>query len=148
MKRQRTILIVSLGVLILAVACCRGNTPVVMSDILVYPGVTATEAGDDPLVDAVVANMKETASSKNIATEIKTYNLPDGATWDDVKGFYDEKLEGTDWEFADELTEDSEEFKTIGWQRGPSYKEQLLVVAYLPDIFGEGATLIIMLFTE
>jgi hypothetical protein len=81
--------------------------------------------------------------------ETKPYALPDGASWNDVKGFYSDKLEGTDWKPAAELSDEStEEFKTIGWQRGPASSEQLLVVAYLPDLFGDGATLIVMLFSE
>jgi hypothetical protein len=81
--------------------------------------------------------------------ETKAYALPDGASWADVKSFYGNELKGTDWKSAAELSDEStDEFKTIGWQRGPASSEQLLVVAYLPDPFGEGATLIIMLFSE
>jgi hypothetical protein len=149
MKRQK-ILTVSLNILILslALACIGGGTPVAISDIPVYAGATATKAGDDPLVDMVVESMKEATSGEDITMETKTYALPDDATWDDVKNFYTDKLAGSDWKPADELTDESEEFKTIGWQRGPSYKEQLLIIAYLPDILGEGATMVIMLFTE
>jgi hypothetical protein len=151
MKQHKKILIVSLSVLVLtlALACGGGGTPVPMSDIPIYDGATSTAAGDAPLVDLVVQSMEDAVAGENITMETKTYALPDGATWSDVKGFYNDKLEGTDWKPAAELSDESvEEFKTIGWQRGPASSEQLLVVAYLPDLFGESATLIIMLFSE
>jgi hypothetical protein len=93
--------------------------------------------------------MEKAIADENITLETKTYALPDDATWGDIKSFYSEKLAGTDWKSADELSDESaEEFKTIGWQRGPASSEQLLVVGYLPDLFGDGATLIVMLFSE
>jgi hypothetical protein len=151
MKRHKKILTISLSVTILALAlaCGGGGTPVPMSDIPVYDGATSTTAGDDPLVDLVVESMEEAVAGENITMETNTYALPDDATWSDVKSFYNDKLEGSDWKSAAELSDESlDEFKTIGWQRGGAASEQLLVVAYLPDLFGEGATLIIMLFSE
>jgi hypothetical protein len=151
MKRHKKILIVSLGTLVLALAlaCGGGGTPVPMSDIPVYDGATPTAAGDDPMVDLVVESMEGAVAGENITMETNTYVLPDDATWSDVKSFYDNQLEGSDWESAAELSDDSlEEFKTIGWQRGGAASEQLLVVAFLPDLFGDGATLIVMLFSE
>jgi hypothetical protein len=151
MKQRKKILIVSLSVLVLALAlaCGGSSTPVPISDIPIYDGATSTAAGDDPLVDLVVKSMEEAVADEAITMETKPYALPDGTTWNDVKDFYNNKLEGTDWKSAAELSDEStEEFKTIGWQRGPASSEQLLVVGYLPDLFGEGATLIIMLFSE
>ena len=151
MKRQKKILIVSLStlVLLLALACGGGGTPVAMSDVPVYTGATATTAGDDPLVDLVVESMEEVAAGENITMETKTYALPEGTTWDDIKSFYNNQLEGTDWKSSAELTDEStEEFQTIGWERGGAASEQLLVVGYLPDLFGDGAKLIVMLFSE
>jgi hypothetical protein len=148
MKRHKRTLIVSLGILILALACGRGGTPVAMRDVPIYDGATPTAAGDKPLVDLVVKSMEEAIAGEEITMETNTYTLPEGATWGDVKSFYTDQLESTDWEPADELSDESiDEFKTIGWQRGAASK-QLLVVAYLPDLFGEGATLITMLFSE
>jgi hypothetical protein len=151
MKQHRKILIVSLSVLVLALAlaCGGGGTPVPMSEVPVYDGATSIAAGDDALVDLVVQEMEKAVAGENISMETKTYALPDDATWDDVKSFYSDKLDGTDWKSAAELSDEStEEFKTIGWQRGPASSEQLLVVGYLPNLFGDGATLIIMLFSE
>jgi hypothetical protein len=149
--KQKNVLIVSLSILVLALAlaCGGGGTPVPMSDVPIYDGATSTTAGDDPLVDLVVQSMEDAVAGENITMETKTYALPDGTTWGDVKSFYDAELEGTDWEPAAELSDESiEEFKTIGWQRGGAASEQLLVVAYLPDLFDEGATMIVMLFSE
>jgi hypothetical protein len=151
MKQHKKILIISLNVLVLtlALACGGGGTPVPMSDIPIYDGATSTAAGDDPLVDLVVQSMEDAVAGENIAMETKTYALPEDASWDDIKSFYSDKLEGTDWKAAAELSDEStEEFKTIGWQRGGAASEQLLIVAYLPDLFGDGATMIIMLFSE
>lgn len=151
MKQHKKVFIVSLSVLVLALAlaCGGGGTPVSMSDIPVYDGATPTATGDDPLVDMVIESMEEAVAGENITMETKAYALPDGVTWSDVKGFYTDELEGTDWKSADELSDESvEEFKTIGWQRGGMSSEQLLVVGYLPDLFGDGATLIVMLFSE
>jgi hypothetical protein len=149
--KQKKVMIVSLSILVLALAlaCGGGGTPVPMSDVPIYDGATSTTAGDDPLVDLVVQSMEDAVAGENITMETKTYALPDSVTWSDVKGFYNDKLEGTDWKPAAELSDESvEEFKTIGWQRGPATSEQLLVVAYLPDLFDEGATMIVMLFSE
>lgn len=151
MKQHKKIVIVSLGTLVLALAlaCGGGGTPVPMSDVPVYDGATSTTTGDDPMVDLVIESMEAAVAGENITMETKAYALPDDATWGDVKDFYNDRLEGTDWKPADELTDEStEEFKTVGWQRGGMSSEQLLVVGYLPDLFGDGATLIVMLFTE
>jgi hypothetical protein len=151
MKQHKKVLIVSLGVLVLllALACGGSSTPVPMSDVPVYDGATPTSAGDDPLVDMVIEEMEKAVADENITMETKAYGLPDDTTWSDIKSFYNAKLEGTDWKSADELSDESvEEFKTIGWQRGPASSEQLLVVGFLPDLFGDGATLIVMLFSE
>jgi hypothetical protein len=151
MKQPKKLLIVLLSVLVLtlALACGGGGTPVPMSDIPVYDGTTPTAAGDNALVDLVVESMEEAAAGEDVTMETQAYGLPDGTTWDDIKSFYNDELADTDWEPADELSDEStEEFKSIGWQRGPASSEQLLVVAFLPDIFGEGATMIVMLFSE
>jgi hypothetical protein len=150
MKQHKKILIVSLSVLVLmlALACGGGGTPVPMSDIPIYDGATPTAAGDNPLVDLVVESMEEAATGEDVTMETQAYGLPDGTTWDDIKSFYNDKLKDSDWKLADELSDESEEFKSIGWQRGPASSEQLLVIAYLPDIFDEGATMIVMLFSE
>ena len=149
-SNQKT-LIVSLSVLVLtlSLACIGSSEPVAMGDIPIYDGATTVTAGDDPLVDLVIESMKESAAGEDISMETGTYALPSGTSWDDVKTFYTDQLKDSDWEPADELSDESEDFKTLGWQRGPAYQEQLLVVAYLPDIFGkDAATLIVMLFSE
>ena len=150
MKQRKRILIASLSVLVLALAlACGGGSPVSMSDVPIYDGASLTTAGDDPLVDMVVESMEEAVAGEEITMETKTYDLPEGTTWSDVKSFYNTNLEDSDWKSAEELSDESmEEFKSIGWQRGSLNKEQLLVVCYLPDLFDEGATMIVMLFSE
>lgn len=151
MKRQKKILIVSLNVLILllALACGGGGTPAAMSDVPIYTGATPIEAGDDFLVDLLVQSMEEAVAGESITMETKSYALPEDTSLDNIKSFYDTQLEGTDWKPSEELTDDTtEEFQTIGWQRGGMASEQLLIVGYLPDLLGDGAKLVIMLFSE
>jgi hypothetical protein len=150
-KRQKKVLIISLSTLVLTLtlACGGGGTPVPMSDVPIYDGAAPTTTGDNALVDLVVESMEEAVAGEDITMETQAYGLPDGTAWGDVKSFYNDELEGTDWKPADELSDEStEEFKSIGWQRGGAASEQLLVVGYLPDLFGDGATLIVMLFSE
>ena len=149
MKRHKRIMIASLSVLVLALAlACGGGSPVSMSDVPVYDGASPTTAGDDPMVDMVIELMEENIAGEEITMETKTFSLPDGTAWGDVKSFYNDKLEDTDWESAEELSNESDEFKSVGWQRGSLNNEQLLIVCYLPDLLSDGATMIVMLFSE
>jgi hypothetical protein len=69
-------------------------------------------------------------------------------SWDDIKTYYNRELAGTDWTVEDELTTESEVISTIGWGRGSGSSEQALIVGHVVDVLGEGAFMIIGLFSE
>jgi len=151
MKRYNRVAVSLFAVVVLVWAlACTGSEPVTMADIPVYPDATLIESGDDPIVDMLVAAMEEgmAESGEDVNVEFKTYGLGSGVSWDDIKSFYEDELAGTDWETDPELSEDSAELGMVGWLRGSGASEQGLLVAYVADIFGDGATLLIVLVSE
>lgn len=147
MKQQKKVLIVSLSLVVLMLAlACGGSEPVPMSDIPVYDGATVIGTGDNPDVDVLIESLEsEAAADENVTAEFKVYTLPPNTTWDDVKSFYTDELADTDWKLSDEILQDTEAFKMIGWER----TKQGLGVGYVPaGILEEDSVLLIMLATE
>jgi hypothetical protein len=155
MRPEKRIFVFLLGTLVLlwALACGGSSaTPVAMGDVPVYSGAAPVERGGNVMVDAIVESLEESAgdmASEGGATiETDLYSLPAGATWADVKGFYNAELGDTDWEPEPEFTDESEAFSSVGWTRGSGANEQALLVMYVADPLEGGAFLVTMLLSE
>ena len=156
MEQFSKITVVLLGTLTLVPVLACGQSieptatvkPVAISDVPVYDGAASIDADDSVEASMIIIAMETTIAGKDITMETKVYSLPGGATWDDVKAFYKETLASTDWEPAEELTDESAEPKSIGWRRGAGANEQILVVTRTSNISNKGSTLVVMLFTE
>jgi hypothetical protein len=148
MNRQKTISLLVVGVLavLLVVAC--GTDPVSMSDIPVYPGAEPMERGQNEFADQMADAIRDSSGKEDVAADLKLYSLPADAAWSDVKSFYDANLEDGDWRTQQDLAEESEVFSSLGWTRGSGASEQALVVGHIADLLGDGAFLILMLFSE
>ncbi|MBE2198806.1 MAG: hypothetical protein IAE79_09360 [Anaerolinea sp.] len=99
--KSRTALLLTLLIALFALAAC-GSDPAVLSDIPAYDGATALQAGQNAIADTLIQNMEQDASLRaNIGVggsiEQMAYRLPDGATWDQVKSFYDKALGDAGW---------------------------------------------------
>ena len=100
--KSRLALLMTLLIALLALVAC-GKDPATLSDIPAYEGATALQAGQDPVADTLVQNMEQDASLRaNLGVggsiEQMAYRLPDGATWEQVKSFYDKELGADGWE--------------------------------------------------
>lgn len=153
MEQLKKTTVVSLGVmiLILVTACSQSIEPtatagpVGISDIPVYGGATPIDADDSVEASMAIVAMEAEIADTDIALEAATYSLPAGATWDDVKAFYQKTLESTDWEQTEKLANESAEHKSIGWSRGAGPGKQILLITCASNVSDEGSTLIIML---
>ncbi|MBI4675815.1 MAG: hypothetical protein HY741_29600 [Chloroflexi bacterium] len=98
-SRQFTLFAVALLAVLLALSAC-GSPPATMNDIPAYPGATAL---DPNIANTLAKNMQQDAAlrqSMGVGGKIeqKGYSVPKDATWDQVKGFYADKLKGAGWE--------------------------------------------------
>jgi hypothetical protein len=148
MNLQKAVLRFVLCVLALVLLAACGTEPVSLSDIPVYPGVKPMERGQNAFADQMADAIKESSGKEDVSAELKLYTLPAGAAWSDVKSYYVDNLADGDWQTEQDLAEESDIFSSLGWTRGGGASEQALVVGHLADITGEGAFLIVMLFSE
>jgi hypothetical protein len=130
----------------LLLAC--GTEPVMMGDVPVYPGAEPMAGGQSQMADELANIIRNSAGGEGVGVEINLYSLPADISWEDIKGYYGRELASTDWTVEDELTTESEVISTIGWGRGRGASEQALIVGHVVDVLGEGAFMIIGLFSE
>ena len=81
-------------------------------------------------------------------SEVELYTSPEGATWNDVKAFYDSQLSDTDWELDESLSQSNDVINMAGWTRGSGSNEQALLVGYTADPLGSDSFIIVVLLTE
>ena len=149
MKRHK-VSIISLSILILALAlaCGGGGTPVPMSDIPVYSDAEPIADVDDSFeASMVIGSMEAAFAGEDVTLDTQAYSLASDTTWNDVKSFYTDNISG-DWKAEDEFTDEGEDFNSLGWHRGSGANEQVLLIAYVPGIFEEGTTLVVLLISE
>ena len=133
--------------LLLAALACGGGVPVTMEEIGVYPGASPVEAGNF-YAETLAESIRDSAGQEAVDVEVRTYALPEGTTWDDVKLFYTTEANAGSWDAANELTSETDFVSTIGWTRGSVFSPQAFVVAYSPDPLGGPPLLLQMLFSE
>lgn len=102
MKTKTWFLLVLLALLAVLLAACGGD-PATVSDIPAYPDAAALQPGEDPIADTLINNMEQDANLRaNMGVggsiEQMAYRLPAGTTWDQVKSFYDQELDGAGWD--------------------------------------------------
>lgn len=126
-KLVTTVLVVlALGLL----ASCGGSPPATLTDIPAYPDAVELKPGESSLADTLGQNNQADAALRaqigtGGKTEQKGYNLPSGATWDQVKSFYEDKLKAAGWNtnslvsgIMDQANQGNDLFHVANWQRG------------------------------
>jgi hypothetical protein len=126
-KLLTTVLVVlALGML----AACGGTAPATLTDVPVYPDAVELKSGESSLADTLGQNNQNDAALRaqlgtGGKTEQKGYSLPKGATWDQVKSFYDDKLKSAGWStnslvsgIMDQANQGNDLFHVANWQRG------------------------------
>jgi hypothetical protein len=113
-----------------ALTACGGSAPAALTDIPAYPGATELKPGESVLGDTLAQNNQGDAALRGQlgvggSTDQKGYRLPSEATWDEVKGFYDEKLQAGGWStnslvsgIMDQANQGNDLFRSANWQRG------------------------------
>lgn len=91
--------ILVLAALVAVLAAC-GGAPATMNDIPALPGATALDA---KIASTLASNMQQAAAlgqsmGVNVKVEQKGYSVAKETTWDQVKGFYTDKLKAAGWE--------------------------------------------------
>jgi hypothetical protein len=137
--KQKMVLLITLLMAVSVLAACRGGV-VTLSDIPVYSGATLLQPGQDPIADTLVQNMEQDASLRGGlgvggSMEQIAYRLPAGATWEQVKSFYDKELDAAGWKsgvggpagsMASTIMESANAgntlFQTAIWSKGIGYK--------------------------
>ncbi len=102
MKKITFVSLVALALMALVLAACGGSSAVAINDLPAYPGATELKAGDSTVGDTLAKNMQSDASLRQAMgtggkTEQKGWTLPQDATWDAIKKFYDDKLKSGGW---------------------------------------------------
>lgn len=100
-SRTAFLMIILLVISSLVLAAC-GSDPATLSDIPAYEGATALQPGQDAIADTLAQNMEQDASlraSVGVGGNIEqmAYRLPEGTTWEQVKDFYNTKLDADGW---------------------------------------------------
>src|SRR5262245_56159716 len=131
MRIPTKLLAVVLTVLSLfTLAACGGSAAATLADIPAYPGATELKPGESNIADTLANNNQADAAMRGQLgvggkTEQKGFNLPKDAKWDQIKGFYDEKLKAGGWStnslvsgIMDQANQGNTLFPTSNWQKG------------------------------
>ncbi len=135
-----------------------GSGPVTVNDIPAYPGATALQPGDSKVADTLAKNSQQiTAMSQSLGaggkTEQKGFSLPQDATWDAVKKFYDDKLGSAGWGTPNstvanvlaQTNSQNDAFQLAIYQRG---NQNLSVIRVMTDPTTKDEMLILSLSTH
>ena len=155
-------LLVGLVFLVLAAVACGAST-LTVSDLPVYPDAVALQPGEDPVADTLANNAEQDAALRgNLgvggSVEQKAFRLPAGATWDQVKSFFDTELGADGWESGlggiggdiagdvlDQANAGNEFFQTGIWSKG---KQNLTVIRSVDALNPDQPYLILSLATN
>jgi hypothetical protein len=142
MRTLTRLLAVVLTVLTLfTLAACGGSAAATLGDIPAYPGATELKPGESNLGDTLANNNQADAAMRGQVgvggkTEQKGFNLPKDAKWDQIKGFYDEKLKASGWGtnslvggIMDQANQGNTLFQTSNWQKGTQNVTVLMVTS-------------------
>jgi hypothetical protein len=135
-----------LAALLVSLAGCSAAA-IAFAELPVHPELTPMERGSNSVADAFASSL-ETSLAERGTVELQLYSVPNNVMWEEIDGFYSEALADSDWKPAAELQQESEAITTTGWMRGSFTSEQGLMVGYAPDMLGDGAFLLVALFSE
>jgi hypothetical protein len=114
---------------LVALAGCGGSPAAALADIPAYPGATELKPGESNIGDTLTKNNQMDAALRTQIgaggkTEQKGFNLPKEATWDQIKGFYDEKLKAGGWStnslvsgIMEQANQGNDLFQVANWQK-------------------------------
>jgi hypothetical protein len=90
-----------IAMVLVSLSAC-GSQPATPATLPVYTGATELKEGESTLGSTLANNNQLDAQMRQAAgvggkTEQKGFKLPSEATWDQVKGFYVEKLKADGW---------------------------------------------------
>ena len=114
---------------LVALAACGGSPPATLGDIPSYPGAVELKPGESKLADTLAKNNQADAAIRGQLgtggkTDQKGYSLPKDAKWDQIKGFYEDKLKAGGWStnslvsgIMDQANQGNSLFQTANWQR-------------------------------
>ncbi|MBK9944137.1 MAG: hypothetical protein IPP13_21255 [Kouleothrix sp.] len=129
MKFSSRLLLAMLAALaVLALAACGGSAPAKLADIPSYPDAVQLKPGENPIADTLAKNVQQ-AGSMGANIDQTIFTLPQGASWDQVKQFYTDKLGSDGWQSTNLPIPDNDVFKMANWRRG----SQNLTVAQLTE---------------
>src|ERR1700741_1863504 len=114
-NRIFTLVLALLFALALA-ACGGGGAPTTLNDIPTYPNATALKPGENPMADTLAKNVQQ-AGALGAKLDQKIFTLPKDASWDQIKGFYSEKLTGGGWASTNLPIPDNDMFKMTVWTK-------------------------------
>jgi hypothetical protein len=143
MKSRSTLALVLLFLFAAVILSACGGGAATIDDLPVYPDAVALQPGDDPVADTLANNAEQDAALRSdlgVGGSVvqKAFRLPAGATWDQVKAFFDGELDSAGWESGlggiaggiagdvlDSANAGNELFQTAIWSKG---KQNLTVI--------------------
>ena len=130
-------------VAILSLAACGGGPPAQLSDVPVYPNATQLQPGQNPMADSLAKNVQQ-AGAMGAKLDQKIFTLPQDASWEQIKGFYTDKLSAAGWSANNLPIPDNDMFKMTLWTRSG----QNLTVAQLTEPISKESFLLFSLSTQ
>ncbi len=131
MKNLRLFAVLALFALaVLALSACGGAAaqPAKLDDVPAYPNATLLKPGENPMADTLAKNVS-TSASLGQKLDQRMYTLPKDAQWDQIKGFYSDKLNGAGWQAINVPTVPNQMFQMSLYKKGA----QSLTVAEITD---------------
>lgn len=103
MKTRSTLALVLLFLFASVILSACGSKAVTIDDLPVYPDAVALQPGEDPVADTLANNAEQDAALRadlGVGGSVvqKAFRLPAGASWDQVKSFFDGELDSAGWE--------------------------------------------------
>ncbi len=156
--KLRTTLITAVALLTaLVLAACGGGPPAALTDIPAYPKSAQLAPGESTIGDTLANNNQVDAAMRSQLgvggkTEQQGFRLPTGAEWDQVKGYYEEKLKAAGWSSSsmvsgmlEQVNQGNDLFRTANWQKG---KQNVTIVMLTSPIDAAQKELIVSLSTN
>lgn len=153
----RSRLWIPLIVIALSLLSACASPPATLAEIPAFPGAVELQPGESKLGDTLAQNNQADAAMRGQlgvggSTEQKGYSLPKEATWDQVKGFYDEKLKASGWStnemvsgIMDQANQGNTLFQTANWQKA---KQNVTVVMVTSPTNADEKELVVSLSTQ
>jgi hypothetical protein len=142
---------------LVALTSCGGSPAATLADIPAYPGASDLKPGESTIGDTLAKNNQMDAALRGQLgtggkTDQKGFSLPKDAKWDQVKGFYDEKLKAAGWStnslvsgIMEQANQGNDLFQTANWQKG---KQNVTIVMLTAPVDNSQKQLIVSLSTQ